>query len=253
MLDRMNREVIDALRLTPGGSRRLLDLGCGLGATARWAVAYDRALHVYGLTIVPWQAQEAERLTPRVAAAAVRYLQADYSAIPFLDASFDGVYALESSCYAAGYTKRPLLEEAFRVLTPGGRLVIADAFLKVLRPMNPLNRWCYDELCKSWSLETLGEIHQVHATLQAIGFEDIHITNISKNVTPSVLHIPFVATRFLVRHAVDGGGPLRGRRWDHLRAGLLLMAFTLDRTRSGYFLISARKPARAPGGPGLHD
>ena len=48
-------------------------------------------------------------------------------------ASYDGVYALESSCHAHGADKGALLAEAYRLLRPGGRLVVADGFLSTGR------------------------------------------------------------------------------------------------------------------------
>ena len=83
---------------------------------------------------------------------------ADYRALPFPDESFDGAYAIESSCYAAGADKADFLREALRVLKPGARLVVADAFLKRPGPLGGGLQRCYEAMCRFWRLEACAEI-----------------------------------------------------------------------------------------------
>ena len=47
----------------------------------------------------------------------------------------------------------------YRVLRPGGRFVVADAFLKTTE-MNAFARACYRAVCSCWSLDQWGEIGQ---------------------------------------------------------------------------------------------
>ncbi len=70
------------------------------------------------------------RLTTQPAAAdRVCVIQGDYEDTILPRNSYDGVYALESSCHARGADKGALLAEAHRLLRSGGRLVVADGFL----------------------------------------------------------------------------------------------------------------------------
>ena len=242
MLRQMNQEVLDELRLTPGRPQHILDMGCGLGATARHAMERLPNIHVSGLTLVPWQAKQAGDLN-RCAKCqrGVEIICGDYTRAPFPDATFDAVYALESSCYAPGHAKQSLVDEMYRLLKPGGRFAVADAFLKTERWMDPLSRACYKALCRCWSIESLGEIHQFARALEAAGFRDIRIVNISKNVTPSVLHIPRPVARFLFRELRFPNRPGGRKRWGNMLAGPLLIGFALDRSRSGYFMVSGAK------------
>ena len=198
MLDRMNHETLSLLRLDPGSPQHVLDMGCGLGATARYAAAIMPNVRVHGITIVPWQAHRAVEMNRQVPSEGrVSIVTADYTATPFAENSFDGVYALESSCYAPGHAKEPLVREMHRVLKPGRRFVVADAFLKTTRRMGRFTRTCYRALCETWALETLGEIQAFTRCLECTGFRDIRVVNISRNVTPSVLFVPYTVARFL--------------------------------------------------------
>jgi MPBQ/MSBQ methyltransferase len=238
MLERMNLEVISLLRLQPACPQLVLDMGCGLGATARYAASKFSNLRVIGITLVPLQARRATQLTEAgCVSERVTIVAGDYTATPFPDATFDGVYALESSCYAPGHSKELLLREMHRVLKPGGRFVVADAFLKTMRTMNPVTRRCYRTLCKYWALEEWGEIHQFVACAEKLGFTGIQAENISSNVTPSVLHTAPTIFRFLTKQAKSKSVPMTSRRRGHLMAGVLLSFFALDRSRSGYFTV----------------
>src|SRR5437870_168986 len=130
MLDRMNYEVLTRLALSSDAPQRILDMGCGLGATLRYACGLMNNLTAYGVTIVPWQAKQAMALSQQGQMnRKVRIVRGDFTATPFAPNSFDGVFALESSCYSPGFSKEGLVREMYRVLKPGSRFVVADAFL----------------------------------------------------------------------------------------------------------------------------
>jgi MPBQ/MSBQ methyltransferase len=52
MLEQMNSEVLDRLRLS-GDHPRVLDMGCGLGATLRSIARRIPFAHLHGITLVP--------------------------------------------------------------------------------------------------------------------------------------------------------------------------------------------------------
>lgn len=106
-------------RLGPGV--RALDLGCGVGGPMRF-LARTTGAHITGVNLNRTQIGRARE---RAAAAGlgdrVAVVEADFAALPFPDASFDAVYAIEATCHAPD--RRPVFAEAFRVLKPGGRFV----------------------------------------------------------------------------------------------------------------------------------
>ena len=104
---------LDAGHVTTG--TRLLDAGCGAGLLA--LLASLRGAHVSAIdAAVPLLAVVRER----VPAADVR--EGDLEALPFDDASFDAVTAVNSIFYAADMAMA--MRELARVVRPGGRVVI---------------------------------------------------------------------------------------------------------------------------------
>ena len=109
----------------PPGSRAILDDGTGPAVSAVQLAAVHRDAHVVGLDI---SAGMIRRAAPNVAAAPDRaritLVQGDAMALPFPDASFDGV-AGHSFLYLIP-DRMKALAEAHRVLRPGGRLVLLE-------------------------------------------------------------------------------------------------------------------------------
>jgi SAM-dependent methyltransferase len=115
------------------GSERLLDLGCGRGAVLIAAARRLPAGHAVGAD--RWTADQSgnrPEVTIANAAAAgvadrVEVHTADMTALPFADGSFDVV----TSALAIHNIRSPegryrAVDEAMRVLRPGGQLLIAD-------------------------------------------------------------------------------------------------------------------------------
>ncbi len=242
MLDEMTRQVLMRLDLDLDEENRLLDMGCGLGASARLAVREFPGVRIDGITLVPWQVQQARELAARDGLdGSIVLFEGDYTAAPFADGTYDGIYAIESACHAAGYDKEGFVREAARMLKPGSRLAVADGFLKGTQAMNPVLRWCLSTVCKNWALETFAEIDQFTDCLRRNGFEVVRIEELSWRIAPSVMHIPWVTGRFLLKELFKTGLRMSRVRWGHIRACVLAPLIGMARTRFGYYLITARK------------
>jgi SAM-dependent methyltransferase len=102
----------------------VLDVGCGTGAVAL-AIARRAGTRVTGIDLVP---RHVERARACAAEAGLQdrttFLEGDATALPFPDASFDHVYAIESAYHAAD--KPRFYAECARVLRPGGRFLGTD-------------------------------------------------------------------------------------------------------------------------------
>jgi SAM-dependent methyltransferase len=104
---------LDAARVTSG--TRLLDAGCGAGLLA--VLATCRGAKVTALDASPGLLAIARQRLP---AANVR--EGDLEALPFADASFDAVTAVNSLFYADDMGAA--MRELVRVARPGGRVVV---------------------------------------------------------------------------------------------------------------------------------
>ncbi len=92
---------------------RLLDVGCGLGAYVRRFRDFSDDVH--GVDVDPERVAEASRTLPNIR-------QAPAEALPYPDDSFDMVLLHEVLEHVSD--DRAALREAWRVLVPGGRVVV---------------------------------------------------------------------------------------------------------------------------------
>jgi cyclopropane fatty-acyl-phospholipid synthase-like methyltransferase len=176
----MDRVVGDELGLPPGD--RVLDAGCGIGGTSAF-LADTYGLEVVGITISDEQLRRAHATRAACTAPVPPvFVKADYLNTGFADASFDGVFGLESVCYAE--PKRAFLEEAFRLLKPGGRLVVLDGFRKK-RHLTHRDDEDLRRFVDGWALTSLAWADEFAAELHEVGFDDITCTDKRAEIMPS--------------------------------------------------------------------
>jgi cyclopropane fatty-acyl-phospholipid synthase-like methyltransferase len=103
---------------------RVLDLGCGIGASLTY-LAQHRPIHGTGVTLSPVQARVgSERVTRLNLGDRVRILEGDYNALPRDLVPVDLAYAIES--FVHGPSPAGFFSEAARALRPGGLLILCD-------------------------------------------------------------------------------------------------------------------------------
>jgi MPBQ/MSBQ methyltransferase len=108
-------------RLPPGS--RLLDVGCGIGGSAR-ILARDYGLQVLAISISPAQIARARELTPPELQERCRFAVMDALDLDLPDGGFDAVWSVEASPHMPD--KQRYVDELLRVLKPGGLLALAD-------------------------------------------------------------------------------------------------------------------------------
>jgi ubiquinone/menaquinone biosynthesis C-methylase UbiE len=110
------RVLEEALDLLEGDRRRILDVGTGTGGAARTLARRFPTAEVVGVDLSEAMIEHARRALPRDLAGRVRYEVADASELPFPDASFDLVAAVNMFLFP---------EELARVTAATGALVVA--------------------------------------------------------------------------------------------------------------------------------
>jgi MPBQ/MSBQ methyltransferase len=242
MLEQLNLEVARRLRLSSGDPSFLIDLGCGVGAIARSVARNYPDAIVKGITITPSQVEIAAKLNvDEDLQNRIEVIKGNYTALPFDEGTADGVWAVESACYAEGAAKEDLIVEMARVLKTGGRFVVADCF--VMHPEKKFNTFvgkCYSAACRNWELSEMPTLDHVVKALERHGFQDVVVEDISWRTAPSLAHAPFAVLTFIIKKIL-AGERLKQASINNLKASLLALALGSSRSKFSYCLISGTR------------
>ncbi|WP_019833518.1 methyltransferase domain-containing protein [Sphingomonas sp. PR090111-T3T-6A] len=217
-------------RLGFGAGDRLVDIGCGYGATARHFA--KRGATVTGLTL------SAAQIVAASPAANVTLLRRDWMANGLPDAAFDGAYAIESSEHMAD--KQRFFAEARRVLKPGTRLVVC-AWLATEAPRRWEIRHLLEPICEEGRLPSLGRASDYRAMAGQAGFLCADYRDISAAVARTWT---ICAARFLRALLADPAIRSQVVRARNRRFALslprLILAYRTGAMRYGVFTFVAQ-------------
>ncbi len=172
-MDRTNREMARRAGIRPGS--RVLDVGCGYGAAARF-LARRLDCEVVGQNISERELDAARRQTDGAGLGdRVRFEYGDFHDIPAAGGAFDVVWSQEA--FLHGADKERILGECHRVLRPEGRLVVSD--LTVGSQVPPGER---EELYERVHSPRMWEFDTYVSGLEAAGFDVSVAEDWSQNV-----------------------------------------------------------------------
>lgn len=117
------RELVAQAELAP--AQRVLDLGCGTGATTLLAKRTEPGIEIVGLDPDEKALARARRKAER-ARLAIEFVQGFGDALPFPDGRFDRVLSSFMFHHLEAPEKPAVLRELRRVLRPGGSLHVVD-------------------------------------------------------------------------------------------------------------------------------
>ena len=148
-------------------SDRVLDVGCGLGGTARH-LADQYGCRVVGIDLTAEYVSVGRKLTERVGLDdKIQLHQASALDLPFDDNSFDVAWTEHVQMNIAN--KHRFYSEIARVLKPGGRLLFHDVFRgSGDTPFYPVP-WAEDE-----SLSSLAKESDARSTMEQVGLQIDH-------------------------------------------------------------------------------
>ncbi|NEP03199.1 MAG: class I SAM-dependent methyltransferase [Symploca sp. SIO2E9] len=163
-------------KLSP--SEYLLEIGCGVGAVLGIILESFPDLRVAGIDLESTQIECAHQYLHTLGFDNIDLRVGDASQLPWSDASFDHVYAI----WFLEHVSNPnaILEEAYRVLKPGGRITITETDYKthLIWPDSPDYQYLLQSYCEMFLYADgnpcIGRI--LGPLLTSVGFREV--TNI---------------------------------------------------------------------------
>jgi cyclopropane fatty-acyl-phospholipid synthase-like methyltransferase len=229
-----------AIRAGLKSGQKVLDAGCGIGGSSVW-MAETYGVEVFGVTI---SADQVQRATQNAAKRGVSHLtkfsQQDYTKIDVDAASFDVVWALESvSC---ALVKREFFAEAFRVLKPGGMLVLSDGFRRQRPCATQEDEALLMQFLVGWAIPDLATPDELTIPAQEVGFENVYFEDASKQAEPSMRRLYEISRLSLPLARFLGALKLMPPIAVQCAQGGYDQYLAYQRGLCGYGFLSAMKP-----------
>ncbi|MGK7949171.1 MAG: class I SAM-dependent methyltransferase [Xenococcaceae cyanobacterium] len=161
----------EAINAIGGQPRRILDLGCGTGSTTIMLKQAFPNAEVIGLDLSPYMLIMAERKA-RQAGLEIQWLHRKAEATSFPNNDFDLVTASLLFHETPPIISQQILQETFRILIPGGQVIILDGNQKTLRETSWLTEIFEEPYIRDYALGN------VDAWLGAAGFASIRTNDV---------------------------------------------------------------------------
>jgi 27-O-demethylrifamycin SV methyltransferase len=222
---------------TIGPDMSVLDVGCGIGNPACF-LAERYGCRITGISTSRTGVEQASRRAQeRGCEGRVSFLLADGMKNGLPDASFDRVWALESSHLMP--RKDALLAECARVVRPGGRVVLCDIILQRDLPLAEVLRRARDFTHLRYAfgrakMETLATYRQY---AESAGLRAIELRDISDQTLPTFAHW----RRRLESNCEEVRALIGEEGLEHFRASCDILPAYWQQRILGYGLMVAEK------------
>ncbi|MBC8124642.1 MAG: methyltransferase domain-containing protein [Candidatus Kapabacteria bacterium] len=167
----------------------VLDAGCGVGGSSIF-LASQLECTTTGISLSNKQvAQCKDNAANHGVAHCTTFETQNYLDTSYEDNTFDVVWAIESVCYA--YDKADFLREAFRILKPGGKLVVADFYSHKVVPGSSGDR-LMQKWTRTWAIRAYADVDEFWQKMHAVGFVDCRQSDVSQNVIKSIRRLYYL-------------------------------------------------------------
>lgn len=132
--DPMRRRILAPLKQglqhfsdVPASQMRILDLACGTGRSLRMIRAMLPKASLHGVDLSPAYLRKANELLSEIPGELPQLIQANAEALPYVDHYFHGITCVFLFHELPASARQAVIDQAFRVLKPGGTFVICDS------------------------------------------------------------------------------------------------------------------------------
>ncbi|MEO1429633.1 MAG: class I SAM-dependent methyltransferase [Cyanobacteria bacterium J06632_19] len=168
----MRQALIDTVKVKP---RRILDLGCGTGSTTIMLKQAFPDAEVIGLDLSPYMLLRSFHKS-QDAGLNIEWQQGNAENTSFADATFDLVTASLLFHETPSSVAQNILHECFRLLVPGGQVLIQDGNQKTLRQLEWLNNLFEEPYIQEYAAGST-DANMGAAGFAAIRTEDVWFVN----------------------------------------------------------------------------
>ena len=213
----MNEYVGKLLEINQYEPKQILDAGCGMGTTSLQLARKYPKVTFTGVTLAQNEVLLAKKYSKRLDIKNVNFLKRSFLKTGFSDNCFDGVFALESFSYTNN--KKEFVNEMYRILKPGGKLVIIDGFRKPMRPDSSFYK-LYNFHCKKRGGGNLSIKKNFMSQLKSKGFQNFYSKDLSKNITKNFLvrffdSAPVILKSIIRLNKTKKYGKKQGNTYNH--------------------------------------
>lgn len=203
----MDEQLAKALSLPVNST--VLDAGCGEGSVAIYH-ANKHGLRVIGIDLLDFNINRAKQTATRQQLDdKVTFQVASYQKLSFPDNTFEGVYTMETLVHSPDHQQA--LKEFYRVLKPGGRLVLFEYSLKPKNKLTNAEQKGMEEIRyinKYSAMPALNEFNwdNMEALVNQAGFQQVRLKDITERMLPMLdefarlARVPYKAFKLLNLH-----------------------------------------------------
>ncbi len=185
-----NQLLYDKAEIKP--TDRVLDAGCGIGGSSIW-MAKNFGNRATGVTISGKQVDYAAKQAKKNGVKGLAdFVKTNFCDTPFDDETFDVIWAAEAVCHTQ--YKGKFLEEAYRVLKPGGRIVYCDAFM-MQRQFNQQQWQTMLDFFNGWAVPNLCYCDEFEELLSNNHFKQIELDYIHQQTIQSAEYMHKITKR----------------------------------------------------------